>query len=100
MIVRIFHGWTTPKHARAYEEFVLETIFPSLRELEGCLGAELARRDVGDEVEFVAITRFVDLDAVRRFAGDDYERAVVEPRAKELLSRFDEYSAHYETVES
>jgi antibiotic biosynthesis monooxygenase (ABM) superfamily enzyme len=100
MIVRIFHGWTAPEHARAYEEFVLETIFPAIRELDGCLGAELARRDVGDEVEYVAITQFADLDAVRRFAGDDYERAVVEPRAQELLSRFDEHSAHYETVDS
>jgi hypothetical protein len=53
---------------------------------------------MGDEVEFLVISRFESLEAVRRFAGDDYERAVVEPRAQELLLRFDEHSAHYETA--
>jgi antibiotic biosynthesis monooxygenase (ABM) superfamily enzyme len=100
MIVRVFHGWTAPDHAELYEEFVLETIFPEMREIAGCVGAELARRVVGDEVEFLVITRFESLDAVRRFAGHDYERAVVEPQARELLLRFDEFSAHYETVGS
>jgi antibiotic biosynthesis monooxygenase (ABM) superfamily enzyme len=98
MIVRIFHGWTAPEHADLYEEFVLETIFPEMREIAGCVGAELARRVMGDEVEFMVITHFESFEAVRRFAGDEYERAVVEPRAQELLLRFDEYSAHYETV--
>jgi hypothetical protein len=100
MIVRVFHGWTAPEHAELYEEFVLDTILPEIREIAGCLGTELARRVVGDEVEFLVITRFESFEAVRRFAGDDYERAVVEPRALELLLRFDEYSAHYETVGS
>jgi hypothetical protein len=46
----------------------------------------------------VTITRFDDLDAVRRFAGDDYEVAVIAPGARPLLRHFDERSAHYETV--
>jgi hypothetical protein len=44
------------------------------------------------------ITRFESLDAVKQFSGGDYERAVVEPEARQLLSRFDERSAHYELV--
>jgi antibiotic biosynthesis monooxygenase (ABM) superfamily enzyme len=66
--------------------------------VEGYLGADLLRRSVGDEVEFITLTRFDSLDAVRAFAGDDYERAVIVDEAHRLLSRFDERSAHYETV--
>ena len=49
-------------------------------------------------MEFVTIMWFSDLEAVRRFSGDDYEVAVVPPKARALLLRFDERSAHYETV--
>jgi len=49
-------------------------------------------------IEFVTITLFESLDAVREFAGDDYEAAVVLPEARRLLSRFDLRSRHYETL--
>jgi hypothetical protein len=39
---------------------------------------------------------FDSLDAVRAFAGEEYEVAVVPPKARALLSRFDERSQHYE----
>jgi len=39
---------------------------------------------------------FDDLDAVRIFAGEDYETAVVPPKARQVLHRFDERSQHYE----
>jgi hypothetical protein len=58
----------------------------------------LLRRDAGDEIGFVTITRFESLESVRAFAGEDYEQAVVEPEARALLSRFDERSEHYEVV--
>jgi heme-degrading monooxygenase HmoA len=98
MIVRIWHGWTAPETADAYEEFLRTTMFPSMYGVGGFLGADLLRRDEDDEVVFITITRFESLDAVKRFAGADFERAVVEPEAQRLLSRFDERSAHYELV--
>ena len=98
MIARIWHGWTAPENADAYEQFLRVTMFPSIHRVDGFHGADLLRRDDGDEVAFITITRFESLDAVKRFAGDDYERAVVEPEARRLLSRFDERSAHYELV--
>jgi len=54
------------------------------------------RRNIGDEVEFITIMTFESLDAVRAFAGEDYEAAVVPPNARLLLSDFDERSQHYE----
>jgi len=47
---------------------------------------------------FTSITWFTDLDAVRGFAGDDYERAVVEDAARAALSRWDERVYHHEAA--
>ena len=98
MIARIWHGWTTPENAGAYEEFLHTKMFPSIHRVPGYLGADLLRRDEGDRVAFITITRFESLDAIREFAGEEYERAVVEPEARALLARFDERSTHYEVV--
>ena len=98
MISRVWHGWTAPEHADAYEAMLRAEILPGIHRVAGFRGATLLRRPDGDEVEFVTITRFDDLDAVRRFAGDDYEVAVIAPGARPLLRHFDERSAHYETV--
>jgi antibiotic biosynthesis monooxygenase (ABM) superfamily enzyme len=98
MISRIWHGWTTPENADAYEALLLEEIFLGIadRQIAGYRGIQLLRRTAGDEVEFVTIMRFDDLEAVRLFAGDDYEVAVVPAKARAVLSRFDERSQHYE----
>jgi len=98
VIARVWHGWTSPESADAYEDFLRTTMFPSIHRLSGFIGADLLRRDLDGEVAFITITRFESLEAVRAFAGDDYERAVIEPEARALLSRCDERSAHYEVV--
>ena len=98
MIARLWRGWTAPENADAYEEFLRTKMFPSIHRVPGYLGADLLRRENGDEIAFVTITRFESLESVRAFAGEDYEQAVVEPEARTLLSRFDERSEHYEIV--
>lgn len=100
MIVRIWHGWTTPGNADTYEKLLRSEILPGIaaKEIAGYSGAELLRRDLGVEVEFVTILRFDSLATVRTFAGEDYEAAVVPPKARALLSRFDPRSAHYEIL--
>jgi antibiotic biosynthesis monooxygenase (ABM) superfamily enzyme len=98
MIARVWHGWTLPKNADAYEALLKSEIFTGIaaRKIAGCRGIELGRRNLGAEVEFVTVMRFDDLDGVRQFAGEDYEQAVVPPKARALLSRFDARSQHYE----
>lgn len=101
MISRLWHGWTTPANADAYEQLLKREIFEGIvgRGIPGFRNIELQRRDVGDMVEFVTIMWFDSLDAVRVFAGQDYEVAVVPPAARALLARFDARSAHYEVRE-
>jgi len=101
MITRIWHGWTTPANADAYEALLREEIVAGIegRHIEGFRGIDLLRRAAGAEVEFVTIMWFDSLDAVRTFAGADHEVAVVPPAARVLLSRFDARSQHYDTIE-
>ena len=98
MICRIWHGWTTPANADAYEQLLRAEIFRGIegRRIDGYLGIELLRRADGDLEEFVTMMWFDSLDAVRTFAGENYEVAVVPPPAKALLDHFDSRSAHYE----
>ena len=98
MICRIWHGWTTHANAEAYEHLLREEVFVGIhgRRIAGFLGIELLRRPHADEVEFSTMMWFDSLDAVRTFAGDDYEAAVVPPAARAVLSHFDARSAHYE----
>jgi heme-degrading monooxygenase HmoA len=98
MICRIWHGWTTPTNADDYETLLKREIFTGIqdRQIDGYRGIQLLRRPLGDEIEFVTIMWFDTLEAVQAFAGKDYETAVVPPKARALLSRFDDYSQHYE----
>ena len=96
MIARIWHGWTRLENADTYENLLRDDMFPSMRRVEGFTGAHLLRRNASAEVEFVTITYFTSLDAVQRFAGADYETAVLHPKAHALLSRYDAKSANYE----
>lgn len=101
MISRIWHGWTTPGNADKYESLLKEEIFVGIqnRHIRGFKSIQLLRRDVGQEVEFVTIMLFDSLDAVREFAGQDYEVAVVPEKARAVLAHFDERSQHYEVIE-
>jgi len=101
MIGRIWHGWTKPENADKYEQLLREEIFPAIgaKKVASYKGIQLFRRPLDNEIEFITIMWFDSLDAVRSFAGEDYEVAVVPPKARVLLSRFDARSQHYEIKE-
>ena len=100
MIARIWHGWTTPHNADKYEQLLkTEIVSEILGHIDGFLGIDILRRDSGGDVEFVTVTWFASMDAVRAFAGPDSETAVVVPKARALLRRFDDRAVHYEVRE-
>lgn len=100
MITRIWRGWTTMHNAPIYQALLLNEIFPGIaaRNVPGYRGISLVRRELDNEVEFATLMWFDSIDAVKAFAGDHYELAVVPPKARAVLSRFDATSAHYETL--
>jgi hypothetical protein len=97
MITRLWRGWTASEDADSYEQFLLTELFPSMRAIPGFRGAEVLRRPDGGEVAFVTLTRFDSIDAIRAFAGVDYEVPVLEPQALALLSHYDERALHFDT---
>ncbi len=101
IIERVWHGWTSHENASAYEELLKKEIFIGIgkRDIKGYIGIKLMVRKHEEEVEFITIMRFDSFDAVKAFAGEDYEKSVVPEKAQKLLLRFDEKSAHYEIKE-
>lgn len=100
VISRVWHGWTTPENANAYQQLLVTTILPGIaaRRIAGYLGVRLDRRDAGDEVEFVTTMLFDSEAAVAEFAGADSSVSVVPASARAVLARFDEHAAHYTVI--
>ena len=101
MISRIWHGWTTPENADRYEGLLRTEVLPEIarRGIAGYLGAHVLRKESDSEVEFVTILWFESLDSVRAFVGEDYETTHVPPKARAVLSRFDDRSRHYDVLQ-
>ncbi len=101
-IKRVWHGWTTPESAKAYEKLLREEVFPVIeaKQIPGYRQVELWRREHEDEVEFVTVMTFDSLQSVIDFQGENYERAYVPDAAQKVLKRWDDLSAHYETRET
>lgn len=99
MIRRLWRGWVRPQDADAYEQRLRSVTFPSYvaRGVTGFRGAEVLRRDLGEEVEFLTVLTFDDMAAVRAFGGPDWDRPTVPDTARAVLLRWDERSAHYES---
>lgn len=100
MIGRIWHGYTTPGNADAYENVLLGKVLPDIEAMEipGLRGIDVLRRPTGDEVEFITLMWFESLASVKAFVGEEYRVAHVPPEAREVLSRYDARSQHYEVV--
>ena len=99
MIVRVWRGRTQPESAAAYQRHVVTSVFPKLGQLAGFLRGRVTRRDLGDRVEFLVITEWASIDAIRAFAGNHISDAVVEPAARALLTDFDSHVEHFEVVQ-
>jgi heme-degrading monooxygenase HmoA len=98
MIVRLWKGRASAANADAYERHVTTAVFPKLGELGGYLRGRVFRRTLDRQVEFLVITEWESAQAIRAFAGDDPNRAVVESAARAVLSDFDAHVDHYELL--
>ena len=96
MIARHWRGWTETANADAYESLLREKVLPGLREINGYRGGYVLRKDGDGESEFVVVNLFESLEAVRSFAGPDYDVAVFEPEARLLLCRIEPTATHYD----
>jgi heme-degrading monooxygenase HmoA len=99
MIVRAWRGYASLGKPDDYPAHFRRNVMPELRAIDGFLGARLLRCKNADGYEFLVHTRWQSMQAIRAFAGDDPERAVVEPEAVRALVRYDARVCHYEVIE-
>lgn len=97
-IIRTWKGWTTLENAPIYEDMLINEVFPAVKEkgVKGLEKVSISVKNKKDEVEFFLILQFDSLDAVKEFAGKDYELSYIPENAKLLLLRYDETAEHYE----
>ncbi len=100
MIARVWRGWTKAEDADAYEKLLKGTVYPGLQTIHGYLGGYILRQDNQDETEFVTVNLFESLNAVKTFAGPDYEIPVFEPEARHLLSKVEPIARHYDVKQA
>jgi heme-degrading monooxygenase HmoA len=98
MIARVWHGYTKPEHADAYEAMLKPELLPGISKVKGYRGSYLLRRNAGIDVEFVTIMLWDSMDAIRAVAGADYETAVIPQERRKYLARYDAKAAHYEVA--
>lgn len=98
MIARVWKGWTKAEDANAYEKLLREVVYPGLQKINGYRGGYILRKDGKDETEFVTVNLFGSLEAVKAFAGPEYETPVFEPEARRLLSRVEPIARHYDVI--
>jgi len=98
-IARVWRAWAAPGKADEYEWYVSQEVIPGQVDMPGYLGGFYHRRDLGDEIEFLVITRWTSFDAIIDFAGSaNPARATIPQKAADLLLRYDAEATHYEDV--
>jgi len=97
-IARIWKGRTLESKADEYEAYLNQSGISKIRATEGNLGAYVLRRTSDGKTEFVVISLWESLDAVRRFAGPDYQKAVILPKDRQYLLEVEPNVVHYDVA--
>jgi heme-degrading monooxygenase HmoA len=99
MFIREWRGRAKQTDAARYPEYFRKEVSRQLRQASGFEGGYLSRREVGDQVEFLVLTRWKSMDAIREFTGSVVENAVIDPSAMAMLVAYDQSVRHYEVLE-
>jgi heme-degrading monooxygenase HmoA len=98
VIARHWKGTVKPGRAEDYVAHLREQTLPTLASIAGFRGAQILRREVPEGTEFRIVTEWESLEAIRAFAGDRVEEAVVPAAAQVLMVDYDRTVTHYEVV--
>ncbi len=96
MIARIWHGVTRIEHLEAYSEFMKKRAIPDYQRTEGFLKLIFLRRTEGELAHFTLITFWKNLEVIKNFAGEDFEKAKYYPEDEKYLLTFEEKVTHHE----
>ncbi len=96
MIARIWHGRTKAEDFERYSDFLIKRAIPDYRNTEGFIKLIFLRKKEEDVAHFTLITFWKDINAIKKFAGEDFEKAKYYEEDKEFLLEFEEKVEHYE----
>ena len=98
-ITRMWHGRTRPEQAEEYLEFLKRSGIPDYKKVPGNLSVQVWRRKEKDVCHFWTVTTWDDVDSIKKFAGENYEKARYYPEDKQFLLEFEPGVLHFETFE-
>ena len=100
MVIREWRGRAAKSDPDGYPKHFRTNVVPELRQVAGFIGAHLSRRYLNEKIEFLVLTKWQSMDAIRAFAGNDIGKAAVDPGAVEALVDYDKRVQHYEVIEN
>ncbi len=95
---RIWRGRTLASKADEYEAYLNASGIAKIRATPGNLGVTVLRRTAGDKTEFLVMSVWESIEAVKNFAGADYQKAVILPRDREYLLEVEPNVHHFEIL--
>jgi heme-degrading monooxygenase HmoA len=98
MIIRTWRGLARQERADAYVDYFRETGLAEYRATPGNLGVTMLRRAVAQGIEFLIVSRWSSMEAVRTFAGEEPERARFYPDDEAYFVSVEEHADHFEVV--
>ncbi|MEZ4793296.1 MAG: hypothetical protein R2783_07505 [Gelidibacter sp.] len=99
IITRIWHGTTQARHADAYLDYLMVSGIKDYLSVKGNLSTKVLRRLDGDISHFMTITEWDSYESIKKFAGNEYQKAKYYPQDKDYLLNFEEFVTHYETYD-
>jgi hypothetical protein len=99
IITRIWHGRTRVEHADKYLEYLRNTGLTDYLKTPGIISAKILRRKAVEVCHFWTVTEWPDIESIKKFAGNDFEKARYYPEDEQFLLEFEETVIHCETFE-
>lgn len=100
MISRNWRGLAKAEEADNYIRHLQKDTFPQLSHIPGFVSASILCRPIAQGVEFVIVTTWESMDAIRQFAGESEDVAVVPLAVQAMMVEYDAMVAHYEIVDN
>jgi heme-degrading monooxygenase HmoA len=99
MIARLWHGKVPSEKAHAYHKYLLATGLRDYGATPGNCSVSLLKKEEGNITHYYTLTYWEDINAIKKFAGEDYEKARYYPGDKDFLLEFEPMVVHYEVLE-
>ncbi len=99
MIARIWHGKVLTQKSEQYHQYVLKTGLHDYEKVDGNEGVFLLKKDEGTITHFYTLSFWRDIPAIKKFAGEDYEKARYYPEDKDFLLEFETHVTHLDVLE-